>query len=99
MEIKDKVAIVTGAASGIGTGIAQRFVADGARAVVFADLDLPRAEAAARDCGGAASAMRCDVSREDDIRALIQATRERHGRVDVYVSNAGILGRGGDRAR
>ena len=47
MEIKDKVAIVTGAASGIGTAIAQRFVADGARAVVFADLDLARAEAAA----------------------------------------------------
>ena len=95
MEIRDKVAIVTGAGSGIGTAIAQRLVADGARAVVFADLDLARAEAAARGCGGAATAARCDVSREDEVRALIESTRGKHGRVDIYVSNAGILGRGG----
>jgi NAD(P)-dependent dehydrogenase (short-subunit alcohol dehydrogenase family) len=93
MDIRDKVAIVTGAASGIGSAIAQRFAVDGARAVVVADVNFERAEAVARTCG--ATALRCDVSREDDIRALVEATRERHGPVDVYVSNAGILGRRG----
>ena len=93
MDIRDKVAVVTGAAGGIGSAIAQRFAVEGARAVVVADIDLERAEAVASTCG--ATAVRCDVSREADIRLLAEATRERHGRIDVYVSNAGILGQRG----
>lgn len=90
MDIAGKVAIVTGGASGIGAGIARRFVAEGARGVVVADVNLARAEGVAKDIG--AIAMRCDVSREADIQALVAATRERFGQIDVYISNAGILG-------
>ena len=90
MDIAGKVAIVTGGASGIGAGIAKRFIAEGARGVVVADVNLARAEGVAKDIG--AIAMRCDVSREADIQALVAATRQRFGRVDIYISNAGILG-------
>lgn len=90
MEIVGKVAIVTGGASGIGAGIARRFVAEGARGVVVADVNLERAQGVANEIG--AIAMRCDVSREADIQALVAATRQRFGQVDIYISNAGILG-------
>jgi len=93
MDIRDKVAIVTGGASGIGRAIAQRFAADGARGVVVADVHLERAQAVATEIGGLA--MRCDVSQEAEIQALVAATRERYGQVDAYISNAGILGRMG----
>jgi NAD(P)-dependent dehydrogenase (short-subunit alcohol dehydrogenase family) len=93
MEIRDKVAVVTGGASGIGAGLAQRFARDGARGVVVADLNLERAQGVAAAIGPDAMAVRCDVSREADIQQLVQATRERFGRVDIYCSNAGILGR------
>lgn len=93
MDIRNKVAIVTGGASGIGRSIAQRFTADGARAVVVADVNLERAEEVARDIKG--FAVRCDVSREADIQALVATTRQHYGQVDAYISNAGILGRMG----
>ena len=92
MDIRDKVAVVTGGASGIGAGMAQRFAREGARGVVVADLNLERAQGVAGGIGSAALAVRCDVSREADIQALVQATRERFGRIDIYFSNAGILG-------
>src|SRR6185436_9406615 len=90
-----KVAIVTGGASGIGAGMAQRFAADGARGVVVADLNLERAQGVAQSIGSSAVAVRCDVSQESDIQALVAKTRERFGQVDIYFSNAGILGRMG----
>lgn len=93
MDIRGKVAIVTGGASGIGAGLAKRFAAEGARGVVVADVNLERAEGVARETG--AVALRCDVSREDDIQALVAATRARFGQVDIYMSNAGILGHAG----
>lgn len=95
MDIEHKVAVVTGGASGIGSAIARRLAAGGAHAVVVADVNIERAESVARACGASAMALRCDVSREDDIRALVEETRERHGRIDLYVSNAGILGQRG----
>ena len=93
MEIQGKVVIVTGGASGIGAALARRMAAQGARGVVVADVNLERAQGVARECGGVAIA--CDVSQEAQIQALVAATRERFGQVDVYCSNAGILGRMG----
>lgn len=92
MDPKDKVAIVTGGASGIGRSIARRLAQEGAH-VVVADLQLAPAQAVADEIGGLA--VRCDVAREADIQALVAAARERYGRVDAYISNAGILGRPG----
>ncbi|HTH78980.1 MAG TPA: SDR family oxidoreductase [Ramlibacter sp.] len=93
MEIRGKVAIVTGGASGIGAGIARRFVQEGARGVVVADMNLEQAQAVAKDIG--AIAVKCDVSREADIQALVATTREKFGQVDIFMSNAGILGKMG----
>jgi NAD(P)-dependent dehydrogenase (short-subunit alcohol dehydrogenase family) len=93
MDIRGKVAIVTGGASGIGAALARRLAAEGARGVVVADVNLERAEGVAREIG--ALAVRCDVSREADIQALAATTRERFGRIDIFMSNAGILGRPG----
>jgi NAD(P)-dependent dehydrogenase (short-subunit alcohol dehydrogenase family) len=93
MDIRNKVVIVTGGASGIGRGLARRFAADGARAVVVADMNLERAQEVAQEIGGLA--VRCDVSQESDIQALVATTRQHYGQVDAYISNAGILGRMG----
>lgn len=95
MEIQGKVAIVTGGASGIGAGMAQRLAREGARGVVVADVQLERAQGVAQALGPQAMAFACDVSREAEIQALVRATRERFGQVDIYFSNAGILGRPG----
>jgi NAD(P)-dependent dehydrogenase (short-subunit alcohol dehydrogenase family) len=93
MEIKNKVAIVTGAASGIGRAAARRFAAEGARGVVLADLNLGNTQAVANEFGGLAVA--CDVSKEEDIKALVAAARAAYGQVDIFFSNAGILGQEG----
>jgi len=93
VDLRGKVAVVTGAASGIGRAAALRFAAEGAAGVVVADLNGDGAGAVAREVGGLG--LRCDVSREDDIKALVRAAEERYGRIDVYFSNAGIVVRGG----
>ncbi len=95
MEIRGKVAIVTGGASGIGAGLAQRLAEEGARGIVVADLNLARAQGVARAIGAQARAVQCDVSREADIQALIAAAKQAFGQVDIFASNAGILGRPG----
>jgi NAD(P)-dependent dehydrogenase (short-subunit alcohol dehydrogenase family) len=99
MEIQGKVAIITGGASGIGAGLAERFAADGARGIVVADLQQALAEQVAAkinaDGANRAMAVRCDVSKEADIQALVAATRARFGQVDIYISNAGIGGGSG----
>ena len=86
-----QVAVVTGAASGIGAAIAERFVAEGARCVLADIQDGAGREAAAR-LGDAATFVHADVSVEEDVAAAVDAAVERYGRLDCMVSNAGILG-------
>ena len=95
MQINDKVAVITGGASGIGRGLALRFAQEGARGIVVADVNQARAQGVADEIGAQAVAMRCDVSVEADIQALVAGATERFGQVDIYISNAGILGRPG----
>ena len=93
MKIKDKVVVVTGAASGIGKALARRFAKEGARGVVCADLNGDQANAVAASVGG--MGMRCDVGQEGDMNALVAAALEKYGAVDIFCSNAGIIGRHG----
>lgn len=93
MNLTDKIAIVTGAASGIGLGIAKRFAQAGAR-VAIADLNLEAAQAAADGLNAAradcAMAVAMDVTSEEQVEAGVAAVVARWGTVDVLVSNAGI---------
>ncbi|MFR9753461.1 SDR family oxidoreductase [Nocardia sp. 004] len=94
MEISGKVAIVTGAGSGIGAALADRLVAAGAK-VVLADLDGESAAKTAESLGSAALAVGGDVAEETVIRTLIERAEAEFGPVDLYFANAGIGG-GGD---
>lgn len=92
MRLKDKVSIVTGAASGFGEGIARRFAEEGA-AVVIADLNAEKgAETASAitDAGGKAIAARCDVTNRTDLDATVAKTLETYGKLDIVVNNAGM---------
>jgi NAD(P)-dependent dehydrogenase (short-subunit alcohol dehydrogenase family) len=82
--------VVTGAAHGIGRGIAERFHAEGAR-VVLADLDAATARAVADGLGPRAVAVACDVRREADLQQAVDAAVESFGGLDVMVNNAGIM--------
>jgi len=93
MELRDKVAVVTGGANGIGAALARRFAAEGARAVVVVDLDVTHAEAVAADVHGVAFA--ADVCVEADIVRVARETEQRFGGIDLWCSNAGILFIGG----
>lgn len=96
--LKEKVAIVTGASSGIGRATALLFAAEGAKVVAGArrkdELDALVAEIAS--AGGEAVALAGDVRSKDYAQALVALAVERYGRLDVAFNNAGILGEGGD---
>jgi glucose 1-dehydrogenase len=89
MRLQDKVAVVTGAAQGIGLACAERFVAEGAR-VMLADVEEGKGRQAAGSLGERARFQRCDVGAKAEVDALVAATVEAFGRLDVMVSNAGI---------
>lgn len=96
MDLKDKVAIVTGGARGIGEAIAATFAREGAKVVIG---DLLEAEAGEtveriRQAGGTADFVRTDVSSRKEMEALAGAAIRQHGRVDILVNNAGALGIG-----
>lgn len=98
MEVRDRVAIVTGGASGIGRSLARAFADRGARAVVVSDIDLDGAVRVAEELGArgvAAKAVRTDVSHEDDVQALVHDAESEFGQVDVFCANAGIIATGG----
>jgi len=92
--LRGRVAIVTGAAQGLGEAIAHRLAAEGAN-VVVADLNEDGARKVAseieRERGAKALAVRCDVTSEDEVAAMVRAAVDAFGRLDILVSNAGIL--------
>jgi len=94
MQLKDAIVIVTGGGNGIGRALCRRFAAEGARAVVVADIDEAAAAAVAAEIGG--SAIRVDVSREEEVQRLFARALEQHGAVDLVCSNAGIAVDGGE---
>jgi NAD(P)-dependent dehydrogenase (short-subunit alcohol dehydrogenase family) len=93
-EFKGRVAVVTGAASGIGRGLADRFAAEG-MSVVLADVEeapLSAAEREMRDAGATVMAVRTDVSKAGDVQALADETVKRFGGVHIVCNNAGVGG-------
>ena len=90
MRLKDKIAVITGGAAGIGLACAQRFVAEGAK-VVLADIRDAEGNAAAQAIGDAARYVHCDVGDKAQVDALVAKTVEAFGRLDIMVSNAGTI--------
>ena len=88
MKLADRIIVVTGAASGIGEALAHRFKAEGAGLIVCADLNAEGVERVAAEVGGIA--IPTDVSKEDDIKRLIDTVESDHGPIDLFCSNAGI---------
>src|SRR3546814_8181346 len=93
MRVKDQVVVITGAASGIGYGCAQRFAAEGAK-VVLSDIDQAKGEEAAERLlgeGAEAVFVACDVGDRAQVTALVDSAVAAFGRLDVMVANAGIV--------
>jgi NAD(P)-dependent dehydrogenase (short-subunit alcohol dehydrogenase family) len=88
MEIAGKIVVVTGAASGIGRALAQRFAKDGAKRVICADINGEGAKATADAIGG--RAFTTNVAKEADIQSLIETVEAEEGPIDLFCSNAGI---------
>lgn len=92
MELQDKVVVITGGSGGIGRAMARAFLAQGAKAIVLADLSEAAVKAAAQDIG--CDGMACDVTEEAQVQALVQYAVGRHGPIDLFCSNAGAGGAG-----
>jgi NAD(P)-dependent dehydrogenase (short-subunit alcohol dehydrogenase family) len=102
MNVKGRVIAITGAASGIGAAMARRFAKEGAAALILGDVQEERLHGLVRELealfgpsGLKAIGLRCDVTREDDVRALIETAERLTGRLDIMCSNAGLV-RDGD---
>ncbi len=92
MQLNDKVAVITGGSGGIGKAMARAFLANGAAAVVLADLSAEAVAAAAADIG--CDGVTCDVTDESQVSQLVDGVLETHGRIDLFCSNAGAGGEG-----
>ena len=86
MRLDGKIAVITGGGSGFGAGIAESFVAEGAK-VVLGDVNLQAAKEVADRLDGLA--VKGDVSKSDDMAALVDAAMAAHGRIDIFINNAG----------
>ena len=89
--LEGQVAVITGGASGIGAATAEKLAAHGAK-VVLGDIQEDRLTAFVNGLGDSAMGMHCDVTREDEVKGLIEAAMDSHGRIDVMFNNAGIVG-------
>lgn len=93
MEVRDRVVLVTGGASGIGAALCRRFADEDAAGIVVADVDTDGAQQVAEEVGGLA--VTADVSDPDDVAELVRRARDEYGRIDLLASNAGVgLGAG-----
>src|SRR4051794_31414493 len=90
MRLAGKVVVVTGGASGIGRALAERAVEERASGVAVADLDGGAAARVAEPMGPSALGAACDVTAEDELRAVLARTTEAFGPVDVFFANAGV---------
>ena len=88
MEIKDRIVVVTGAASGIGRALAQRFAKEGAKKVICSDINAEGVKAVAAEVGGRAFVT--NVAKEADIQSMIETVEAEEGPIDLFCSNAGI---------
>jgi NAD(P)-dependent dehydrogenase (short-subunit alcohol dehydrogenase family) len=98
MKLADKCIVVTGAAGGIGAALARRFAAENPRGIVVSDRDEAGINAVAGEIGALALAVPCDVTKESQVRALVDAAEARFGPVDLFCSNAGVITLGGTEA-
>ncbi|KAL5581454.1 hypothetical protein UlMin_013896 [Ulmus minor] len=89
--LEGKVALITGAASGLGKVTAQEFIQNGAQ-VVIADINTKLGPQVAKDLGPAAHFVPCDVTIEDQVAKAVEVAMDRHGRLDIMYNNAGITG-------
>jgi 3(or 17)beta-hydroxysteroid dehydrogenase len=89
--LQNKVAFITGAATGIGKGIAKKFIEEGAT-VVISDVNDEKGEATAKELGDNCSYLHLDVSSEDEWQKTLQSVFDKFGRLNVLVNNAGVLG-------
>jgi NAD(P)-dependent dehydrogenase (short-subunit alcohol dehydrogenase family) len=92
VELNGRTIVITGAGSGIGRALAERFAAEGPRALILADINQEAVQAVAESLGDIATPVRTDVGREEDILGLVDRAREVGRQIDVFVSNAGVPG-------
>ncbi len=90
MRLKDKIALITGGAAGIGYATTRRFIEEGAR-VVICDVNQKAGEAAIRDLGTEADFYRVDVTDRASVDSWVDSVLEKYGRIDILVNNAGIV--------
>lgn len=98
MLIKDKVVVVTGAASGIGKSLCERFASEGASAVVVSDINQQGIDQTVADIAASTQAVgiKTDVGNEDDVNELAARALDQFGHIDLFCSNAGIFTAGGE---
>tara|TARA_B100000686_G_C16755944_1_gene955487 strand:+ start:285 stop:1088 length:804 start_codon:yes stop_codon:yes gene_type:complete len=98
MQVKDKVVVITGAASGIGKALSERFATENASAIVVTDIDSEGVTSTVNKIKDQAQTLgiTCDVRQEEEIKVLVEKTIDEFGHIDLFCSNAGIFTAGGE---
>ena len=91
IDLKGRVAVVTGGAQGFGRACAERFIASGAKVAIW-DLDIALAEKTAGELGSGTTAHLCNVGDFESVSAAASATKDAHGKIDILINNAGVAG-------